>query len=115
MAAEQRSREDEKENKTGMLIPEWMRDLAMKILPWAIIGIIGASIGLYSDNIGTKRDVAREAWRNDQQDARHNRFEAKQDRLDEKMAEMQNDQAEFKEALIDRLDLLLEKRERRNR
>lgn len=103
------------EEDKKFLLPGWVRDIGMKILPWAIMGVIGASIGLYTDNIGMKRDVSREAWRNDQQDVRQNRFEENQDRIKEKIDSMRDDQEEFKSLLIERLDLLLEKRSRRER
>ena len=111
--------EKQEEEKKGLLIPEWMRDLAFKVLPWLITGLIGASIGLFVDNIGNKRDIAREVWRSDQQDARLSRFEAKQDRIEERISQTQGDLNDFKEEVreevIKRLDMLIEKRERRNR
>lgn len=104
-----------KEDGKVFELPEWVKDVAMKMLPWVIMGIVGASIGLYTDNIGMKRDVAREAWRNDQQDARGNRFESNQDKIKEKIDEIRDDQEAFKGMLIDRLDALIEKRSRRER
>lgn len=105
----------EEDQEKKFLLPGWVRDVGMKILPWAITAIIAASAGLYIDNIGNKRDIARETWRNDQQDGRLNRFEGKQDRIEERISEMRDDQEEFKSLLIERLDLLLEKRSRRER
>lgn len=109
------SPDEQEERKKEFLLPGWVRDVGMKILPWAITAIIAASAGLYIDNIGNKRDIARETWRNDQQDGRLNRFEAKQDKIEERLAEARDDQEEFKSMLIDRLDMLLEKRNRRER
>lgn len=106
---------DEQDEKKKFILPGWVRDIGMKLLPWVIMGIVGASIGLYTDNIGMKRDVAREAWRNDQQDARQNRFEANQDKINGKIDAMRDDQEEFKTLLIERLDMLIEKRIRRDR
>lgn len=81
----------------------------MKLLPWAIMGIIGASIGLYTDNIGNKKDIFRNSWRNDGQDERLSRLEARQDRADESITELLDNQNEFHPAVIERLDELLER------
>lgn len=107
--------EDQREEKKKFILPGWVRDVGMKILPWAITALIAASATLYTDNIGNKRDIARETWRNDQQDGRINRFEGKQDRIEDRISEMRDDQEEFKSMLIDRLDQLLEKRSKRER
>lgn len=115
METEKKEPSPEEEDKKQFLLPGWVRDVGMKILPWIIMGVVGASIGLYTDNIGMKRDVAREAWRNDQQDSRDNRFEANQDRINSKIDQMRDDQEEFKALLIQRLDVLIEKRTRRER
>lgn len=100
-------------DKKTFQIPEWLSDLGMKILPWAMMAVIGASASLYTDNIGNKRDIAREIWRNDQQDARHNRFEAKQDRIEHNISKLHDQQDEFEAKVLDRLDALLEKRGRK--
>jgi hypothetical protein len=110
-----RSGEEEAEERKSFRLPGWVRDVGMKILPWAITAIIAASAGLYIDNIGNKRDIAREVWRSDQQDARLSRFEGKQDKIEERINEMRDDQEAFKGMLIDRLDALIEKRSRRER
>lgn len=106
--------ESDAEKKT-FLLPTWVRDLGMKILPWAMMAVIGASASLYTDNIGNKRDISRETWRNDQQDARHNRFEAKQDRIEQNISRLHEQQDEFEAKVLHRLDALLEKRGRRER
>lgn len=103
------------EEKKGWRVPEWVREMGFKILPWAMMAVIGASASLYTDNIGNKRDIARETWRNDQQDARHNRFEAKQDRIEENLVRLRDQQDEFETEVLRRLDALLEKRGRRER
>lgn len=99
------------------LAKEW----ANKIVPGLLLGVILAGVSLYTDNIGNKRDIAREAWRNDKQDERDNRIELRQDRLEEvvsdlrevvsnlrdNQAEFQNDQSEFKTEALRRLGILL--------
>ena len=100
------------EEKKPFLLPTWVRDLGMKLLPWAMMAVIGASATVYTDNIGNKRDIARETWRNDQQDSRHNRFEAKQDRIEENISKLHEQQDEFETKVLSRLDALLEKRRR---
>lgn len=115
MSTEKNESSEDSDERKKFILPGWVRDIGMKLLPWVIMGIVGASIGLYTDNIGMKRDVAREAWRNDQQDARQNRFESNQDKINGKIDAMRDDQEEFKSLLIQRLDVLIEKRSRRER
>lgn len=104
-----------KEDNKVFQLPGWVKDVAVKMLPWVIMSIIGANVSLYIDNINTKKDVARETWRNDQQDARQSRFEANQDKIRERFEESQDDQEAFKGMLVDRLDTLIEKQGRRER
>lgn len=104
---------DQDAEKKTFRMPTWVRDFGMKMLPWAMMAVIGASASLYTDNIGNKRDIAREIWRNDQQDARHNRFEAKQDRIEHNISKLHDQQDEFEAKVLDRLDALLEKRGRK--
>lgn len=85
----------------------------MRLLPWALMGIVGASIGLYTDNIGNMRDIARNSWRNDQQDDRLSRLENRQDRTDSAINDLINAQTEFHPQVIERLDHLLQKERRR--
>lgn len=103
----------ETEEKKGLHIPEWVRDVGMKLLPWVIMSMIGANISLYIDNINNKKDIARETWRNDQQDARQNRFEARQDRHEEGLTNVRENQHAFQDEALHRLDILLEKKARR--
>lgn len=105
-----------KTERKGFLLPEWVREGAMKILPWLIMSMIGANIGLYIDNINNKKDIARETWRNDQQDMRADRAEMRDDRQDDSLSELRDNQSEFQGAALHRLDILLEKqRPRRDR
>lgn len=88
----------------------------MKLLPWALMGIIGGGIKLYTENIGNMRDISRNSWRNDQQDSRLERLENRQDRADESINELLDNQGEFHPEVIRRLDELLEReRARRKR
>lgn len=107
------------ETRKWWRLPGWVRELALKTLYVVVPLLMVAAANLYSDNINTKKDVSREAWRNDQQDARDNRFETNQDKLRESVADLRDDQNRFKEEvreeIIKRLDLLLEKRARRER
>ena len=105
---------DSKENAKGP-IPDWLLDAGMKMLPWAIMSMIGANIGLYIDNINNKKDIARETWRNDQQDARADRSDIRDDRQDESVAELRDNQGEFQGETLHRLDILLEMREQQKR
>lgn len=101
------------EDKRNFVLPAWVRDLGFKVLPWAMMAIVGASASLYTDNIGNMRDISRNNWRLDQQDARHNRFEARQDRIEQNIAKLHEQQDEFEAEVLQRLDALLEKRGRR--
>ncbi|HEU4854397.1 MAG TPA: hypothetical protein VFS89_03815 [Nitrosospira sp.] len=92
-------------------LPGWVRDLAMKLLPWAVMGSIGAAAGLYVDNIGNKRDIAHEGWRNNQQDVRLDRADNWRDRTDARL----DREEEFHKEVIDRLQELLEREKRQHR
>jgi len=105
----------EPEKKTGFRIPDWASEWIVKIVPWALMAVIAAGAGLFVDNIGNKRDISREAWRNDKQDVRDDRMEMRQDRLDEAISELRDTQNAFQAEALHRLDILLEKKERRRR
>lgn len=109
------TKEAPKEDGKGWHIPEWVRDLGMKLLPWLIISMIGANVGLYIDNINNKKDIASNRWRLDQQDTRQTRFEARQDRQEEGLADVRENQHEFQDEALHRLDILIEKQARRRR
>lgn len=104
---------EKKDEKGGWRVPDWLRELGFKLLPWALMGLIGGSIGLFVDNVANKRDISRNAWRLDQQEARQNRFEARQDRLESAYDELHNEQHEFQDEALKRLDVLLDKERRR--
>lgn len=106
----------EQDERKGFHLPEWVRDIGLKILPWALIGLIGGSIGLFIDNIHMKKDLSRETWRNDQQDMRLDKTEIKQDRIEgsfldlkDSFSSLKDDQNDFQSQALHRLDILLEK------
>ena len=90
----------------GVKLPSWVVEWANKILPWALMGVVAAAITLYTDNIGNQRDIARNTWRNDQQDMR-------MEKLDSAISGMQDSQSEFHREAIARLDKLVIEKERR--
>lgn len=98
---------EEKEKSWRIHLPGWLRDMAMKILPWLLMGIVSASIGLYVDNIGNKRDIERNGWRNDQQDSRLDRIESRLERIEEHVSTKQKEDEEFQNEVLDRLRKLL--------
>ena len=69
----------------GVKLPSWVIDWANKILPWALMGITVAAITLYTDNIGNQRDIARNTWRNDQQDIRIEKAEVRAERAENEL------------------------------
>ncbi len=86
----------------------------MKLLPWALGGIVAGGIGLYTDNIGNKRDISRNTdWnaaqdaRADKQDARADRAESRVDRIEGAMAERQQSDQEFQQDMRDKMNILL--------
>lgn len=92
-------------DKKTFLLPAWVREWAMRLLPWAFTGIVAASIGLYTDNIANKKDIDRNNWRNDQQDGRLDRNDGWRDRVDARL----DKEEEFHKEAIDRLEALLER------
>lgn len=101
--------------KAGWHLPEWAREWAMKLLPWAFMAVIAAGLGLFMDNIGNKKDIARNHWRHDQRDIRDERHEKRMDRLEGEVDQLRNTQNEFQNEVLHRLDILLEMRERQRR
>lgn len=95
------------DKKWSFHLPGWCRDLAMKVLPWLLMGIVSASIGLYIDNIGNKRDIERNSWRNDQQDIRSEKLEARLDRIEEHVSNKQKEDEEFQGTVLDTLQKIL--------
>ncbi len=105
--------QNQSERKTGIHLSPWVRDLAMKLLPWVLITLFGGIVGLVVDNINNKKDLAHERWRNDQQDGRAERLEHRAERNEEAIASIQEMQGEFNPEVLNRLDELLEKERRR--
>lgn len=112
----------EPQEKKSFQLPEWVRDLGLKILPWAIIGLISGNIGLFIDNINMKKDMRMESWRNDQQDMRLDKGEIKDDRLEsshldlkDAFSNLKDVQNDFQSEALHRLDILLENDGRRKR
>jgi hypothetical protein len=101
------------EEKKSFRLPLWVKEWGMKLLPWALMGIISANIGLIIDNERTKKDVARNTWRMEQIESRQNRFEARQDRFEATQASMQDTQNEFQYEAINRLDEILKLKDRK--
>lgn len=97
----------EREKRWSLHFPGWVRDWAMRLLPWALMGIISASVGLYIDNIANKRDIDRNTWRNNQQDTRLDRMDARLDRLEAHVTNKQQEDEEFQNEVLDRLRKLL--------
>jgi hypothetical protein len=98
----------------GWHLPEWVREWAMKLMPWAFMAIVGGGIGLFLDNIRNKEIIERNTWRNDQQDERIaeivasiKRSEARQDRAEERAADKQREDQDFQGEVLDRLRKLL--------
>lgn len=104
---------DKEEEKKSFRLPLWVKEWGMKLLPWALMGIISANIGLIIDNERTKKDVARNTWRMEQMESRQNRFEARQDRFEATQASMQDTQNEFQYEAINRLDEILKLKDRK--
>ncbi len=104
-----------KEEKKVFHVPEWVREWIVKIVPWALMAVIAAFVGLFMDNIGNKKDISRNHWRNDQQDIRQDRLEIRQDRIEEAIDQLRDTQNEFQGQALHRLDILIEKNERRRR
>jgi hypothetical protein len=105
--------DEAEEEKKSFRLPLWVKEWGMKLLPWALGGIIGANINLYVDNLNNKKDIARNTWRIEQIEARQVRFEARQDRFESSQASMQDTQNEFQYEAINRLDEILKLKERR--
>lgn len=98
----------EQEKKEGRFhLPPWVGDVAMKVLPWALMGIIGASLGLYADNIANKRDISNNTWRVGQNESRLERMEARLDRMETHLSNQQKEDEEFREEVLERLRRLL--------
>jgi len=102
------------EIQKGWYLPGWVRDWAMKLLPWAFMAIIGGGITLYLDNIRNKETIDRNSWRNNQQDDRmasmeasQKRMEARQDRAEERAADKQREDEAFQGQVLDNLQKLL--------
>ena len=98
----------------GIHLPGWVREWAMKLLPWALMGIVAGGITLWTDNIGNKRDISRNTdWnaaqdaRDDKSDLRDDRMEARIDRMEGTMAERQQTDQEFQQEMRDKIDRLL--------
>lgn len=107
--------ETEPAKKAGWHLPEWAREWARKLLPLAVWGVILAGLGLYHDNIGNKKDISRNTWRNDQQDMRLERLENRQDRADASINDLLDEQGRFHPEVLRRLQELLEIEKRRNK
>lgn len=90
-------------------MPGWVRDVGMKMLPWALIALISGGVTLFIDNNNMKKDLAREIWRNDKQDVQLDRQEIKQGRTDESISDMRDTQSEFQKEALHRLEALLKK------
>ena len=107
---------DEPEKKGGLHLPAWVVEWGRKLLPWAMMGIIGTGFALYRDNINNMKDISRNTWRNDQQDARIARLEAQRDEDKAIITGLMDNQNEFHPEVIERLQYLrdlLEKERRR--
>lgn len=98
----------------GWHLPGWVREWAMKLLPWAFMAIIGGGIGLFLDNIRNKESIDRNSWRNDKQDermaaieARQDRAESRQDRAEERAADKVREDEAFQGQVLDHLQRLL--------
>lgn len=101
-------------DQSGYYLPEWVRDWAKKLLPWAFMAVVGAAVGMFIDNIRTKDAVSYESSRNNQQDEQLNhiltnqkRLEARQDRSEERAADKQREDQEFQGEVLERLRKLL--------
>lgn len=99
--------EESPEKTWSFHLPGWVRDVAMKLLPWAIMGIIGASVGLYIDNIGNKRDIERNSWRNDQQDVQIAKCMDRLDRIEEHSSNEQEVNSDFRGTVLEYLQKIL--------
>lgn len=104
---------DKDAEKKSFRLPLWVKEYGMKLLPWALGGIIGANINLYVDNINNKKDISRNTWRLEQLEARQSRFEVRQDRFEAEQAAMKDTQNEFQYEAINRLDEILKLKDRR--
>lgn len=105
------------DDKTGWHLPGWVRELSLKTLYVVVPLLIVAAVNLYSDNISLKKDVAREAWRNDQQDVRwamyEARTEARMDRFEANLAESDEKHDTSQTEVLKRLDLILRQERRK--
>lgn len=102
--------QQEVERKKGFHLPPWAWKLLHSIAYALIVAVAGAGWGIYRDNIESKKDIARETWRNDQQDARD-------DRLENRVENIEANQDEFHREALRGINEILEQiqRERHER
>lgn len=99
----------------GITVPTWIGNIALKVLPYILIGIIGGVATMYNDTIENKKDISRNTWRNDQDDLRFKTVETRLTKNEDRMHDQEGRQMEANSEIIRLLKSMVREKEGNSR
>lgn len=99
----------------SVTLPPWMVDIAMKVLPYILIAIIGAGAKIYIDNIAQEKDISRNTWRNDEDNKRFGHLEDRVTKTEDNISSIKDNLDRDNQEIIRHLKLLVANKDSKRR